>query len=229
MQRKMNTQSGFSLVAVLLVLGVVSVAMLLISQAKFRAQSVSKAIKIKQSYVDINQVLINRVVDIFHKNLNDTCGGLIASNLSGPQLLDGSVTFTATTAVPVSSGAPPVHTLAQNRCRTQTSPHPDINNRFYFCVQLSRDLDAPRDSILNANTAFAEFVVEMIDLQTQAPITCRQYGARRDDVDPVTLLPRDGSAGMAVTMALYWANQMGATPNRFTYSQKALSYIANQN
>jgi hypothetical protein len=72
---------------------------------------------------------------------------------------------------------------------------------------------------MNADVAFAEVAIELIDLQTQKPISCASYVTKKTD-------PKDGSAGMAVTMGLYWQAKIGS---RTSFSQKALSYIANQN
>lgn len=228
MNSKQNSEAGFSLVAVLIVMGVVLFSMLLISQAKFRAQGTQKAIKTKQSYSDINQALINNVVDVFHKELNGSCGNLVSTKLKN-QTLDGAVKYTFASpikAAPKDGTIPQIHKEARDRCGSPKNP--GGGNRFYFCVQIEGDTSAPKDSILNSEYAFAEFAVELIDLQTQAPISCSEYASRRDDKSP-SGTPRDGSAGMAVTMALYWANQTGAKKGSYTYSQKALSYIANQN
>ncbi|MES2744331.1 MAG: type II secretion system protein [Bdellovibrionota bacterium] len=235
MKHRHNSEAGFSLIAVLIVMGVVLFSMLLISQAKFRAQGTQKAIKVKQSYADINQALINNVVDVFHNNMSSTCNSLVGSKLNTPKPLDGAVTYVFEKEVKVSGLAgtttppPSPHTQAQTRCKTPVSPaNGNSTNRFYFCVELKTDPAAPKDSILSANTAFAEFAIELIDLQTQLPITCSDYETRSKDKDAVTGTLRDGSAGMAVTMALYWANKSGGD-NKFVHSQKALSYIANQN
>lgn len=236
MKFRPNSQSGFSLVTVLLVMGIVLVAMWLITQAKFRAQGTQKAIKIKQSYADVNQALINGIVDTFHKNISASCGNLVQTKLNGWSSLDGSVDYRFERNVKVATPkdnskanmVPVIHKEAQARCRSPKSPGAG-QNRFYFCVELRGDANAPKDSILNAEAAFAEFAVELIDLQTQKEIDCAAYASRRDDINPTTGLSRDGSAGMAVTMALYWANRTGARDDSFTYSQKALSYIANQN
>ncbi len=232
-RQKQNSEAGFSLVAVLIVMGVVLFSMLLISQAKFRAQGTQKAIKVKQSYADINQALINNVVDVFHRKIGASCNTLVPNFLTAPQALDGAVTYNFTSTVKTANTAasplPDAHKQAVERCQKPKAPQDgDVGNRFYFCVNLNTDPSAPKDSILSAQAAFAEFAIELIDLQTQAPIHCKEYLSRSTDKDITTGTLRDGSAGMAVTMALYWANETGGS-GKLVHSQKALSYIANQN
>lgn len=227
---KSKSEAGFSLVAVLIIMGVVLFSILLISQAKFRAQGTQKALKVKQSYADVNQALINGVVESFHSKMVAACPDLsiVNGNLDGR----AEYKFVSNISGIKESGdnkAPQVHIDAANRCKAPKKPSATSGNRFYFCVELGKDSTAPNDSILNARKAFAEIAVELIDLQTQQPITCTDYFDRRQD-KRADGTPRDGSAGMAVTMALYWENQVGhINQNKSTYSQKALSYIANQN
>jgi type II secretory pathway pseudopilin PulG len=227
---KSKSEAGFSLVAVLIIMGVVMFSILLISQAKFRAQGTQKALKVKQSYADVNQALINGIVESFHTKMVAACPAL---NIVDGNL-DGRADYKFSTAVlpapPIGPYEPPaVHVEASERCKSPKIPSGG-GNRFYFCVKLAKDASAPNDSILGAKNAFAEVAVELIDLQTQQPITCSDYFTRRQDRRADGVTPRDGSAGMAVTMALYWANEVGHPDQRkYTFSQKALSYIANQN
>lgn len=232
MHNQLRTQGGFSLVSVLMIMGMVLFSILMISQAKFRQQGTQRALKVKQSYGDVNQALMNSVVDIFHKKMSNGClpGGWSALGSSGaPQDLDGRTTYyqTPNVGLSTSSDVPTKHSDAATRCRNPKSPG-SPTNRFYFCLKIKPDASAPIDSILGAKVAFAEFAVELIDLQTQTPITCAQYTSRKNDRFPDNS-PRDGSAGMAVTMALYWENAANATGGKSTFSQKALSYFANQN
>ncbi len=230
MDQKPSSQAGFSLVSVLIIMGVVLFSMLLISQANIHQRGTQRALKIKQSYGDVNQALINNVVDVFHKNLNGSCPEPTA--MFSNTALDGAATFSAVKNIsyPDLNLAPQTHKDAVARCKNKYQT-PGTGNRYYFCVELQKDPSAPKDSILSAKKAFAEFAVELIDLQTQTPISCAEYSNRKQDINPTTKLPRDGSAGMAVTMAMYWQVQNGRASNaaNYTFSQKALSYIANQN
>ncbi|RYZ53980.1 MAG: hypothetical protein EOP07_16840 [Proteobacteria bacterium] len=224
---KSKSEAGFSLVAVLIIMGVVLFSILLISQAKFRAQGTQKALKVKQSYADVNQALINGIVESFHTKMIAACPDFSIVNGN----LDGRAAYNYSNSIQVNSDAgntaPQVHIDAANRCKAPKKPGATAGNRFYFCIELGKDPTAPNDSILNAKKAFAEVAVELIDLQTQQPITCTDYYTRRQD-KRADGSPRDGSAGMAVTMALYWENQVGnIAQKKSTYSQKALSYIAN--
>ena len=227
MQNKSHSQRGFSLVSVLMVMGVVLFSILMISQAKFRQQGTQKALKVKQSYADVNQALVNSVVEHFHAKMTNNC---LAGGFGGfsNKDLDGRAKYNYATHIVVDSTAPKVHSDAATRCGLPKQPG-NPTNRFYFCVKLNPDLTAPSDSIFGAKVAFAEFAVELIDLQTQEPIDCTQYTFRTNDKrGPPDFAPRDGSAGMAVTMALYWENTSSGSA-KSVYSQKALSYIANQN
>lgn len=216
-----KSEAGFSLVAILVVMAVVLASILMISQAKFQQQGTQKALKVKQSYTDVNQSLITDVVSKLHTQLkaSATCPtpNAVFTNLT----LSGDAKYSASQTINVTSGAPAVHSDAAKRCSGKVDVPGTGGNRYHFCVKLQPDTSAPKDSILNSKLAFAEFAIELIDLQTQAAITCQVYNTKAND-------PRDGSAGMAVTMALYWENAVGAG-KKSTFSQKALSYIANQN
>lgn len=229
---KSKSQEGFSLVGVLIIMGVVLVSMLLISQARFKQKSVQKAIQVKGSYSDVNQALINAVVDQFHKGLLTVpvAGGFTcptADIITTGGLLNGKNAYAVKTPPVINGNAPLVHTQAITRCSNAVTPSGN-GNRYYFCLQISPDTSADKDSILNAEKAFAEFAIELIDLQTNLAISCQEYSKRANDMGPPPSLTHvDGSAGMAVTMALYWENKSGVKDSIF--SQKALSYIANQN
>lgn len=222
-----HAEQGFSLVSVLIIMGVVLLAVMVITQARVNQQSTQKAIKLKQSYSDVNQALVSDIVSLVHSNLSASspCINLstININMNGLNVQDASSpAYVYATNLPIGPGAPPMHSAAQKRCsrpRLPSNGASNTDNRAYFCVRLGRDSEAPKDSIMNADLAFAELAIELIDLQTQKPISCSAYVTKKTD-------PNDGSAGMAVTMALYWQAKVGTRTN---YSQKALSYIANQN
>ena len=216
---------GFSLVSVLVIMAVILTAVLIISQARFNHQSTQKALNLKQSYSDVNQALITDIMSEIHSSIAATAPCLNVSTVMqnyGGVIKPSIPSYTFTNSITSNTGWPPLHQSAAQRCkisRTPTNGSNATDNRLYFCVRLGQDLTAPKDSIMNSGQAFAEVAVELIDLQTQAGISCSNYVGKKND-------PKDGSAGMAVTMALYW---QGQTADKVTYSQKALSYIANQN
>ncbi|WP_141731963.1 PulJ/GspJ family protein [Oligoflexus tunisiensis] len=215
--RTLRTEQGFSLVSVMIIMGIVLVAVLLITQSRVNQQSAQKTIRLKQSYQDVNQALINDLVSQIHDTIT---AGAPCINLSG--INNAAPAYVYARTIPTGPGWPALHREAQKRCSRPRLPRNGNNpsdNKAYFCVRLGKDQGAPTDSILHADLAFAEVALELIDLQTQKPISCATYVARKSD-------PKDGAAGMAVTMGLYWQAKVGA---RLSYSQKALSYIANQN
>lgn len=195
-------------------------AILLISQAKIQERTVQKSIKVKQSYADINQDLINSVVDVIHSKVPSACSKFGFTPLKFE--IEGN-TLDYSESIVLSDGAPDTHLRASNRCSHPRFPLAS-GKRFYFCMMLGRDLAAPNDSIKNAEKAFAEFAVELISLPGQKPISCTEYVARKND--KLAGINRDGSAGLIVTMALYWENKVG---KRSIFSQKVISYIANKN
>jgi type II secretory pathway pseudopilin PulG len=222
-----QAEQGFSLVSVLIIMGIVLLAILMITQSRVNQQSAQKAIKLKQSYTDVNQALISDLVSHIHSTITSTAPCITLSginiNMNGLNVQESSApAYVYTNNVPLAAGSPQLHTEARNRCtkpRLPSNSSNDNDNKAYFCVRLGKDNAAPKDSIMNADIAFAEVAVELIDLQTQKPISCASYVSKKTD-------PKDGSAGMAVTMGLYWQAKIG---KRVSYSQKALSYIANQN
>lgn len=221
-------EAGFSLVSILLILGVLLMAVMIIAQARVNHQTSQKAIKLKQAYTDVNQALITDIVSSIHSHISASApclnlGSLTANFNAGKSIVPSAPSYAYTTSIPGNSGTwPALQQSAAGRCRVPRVPSSgttSTDNRLYFCIQLGQDSSAPKDSIMNASLAFAEVAAELIDLQTQQPISCTQYFTKKSD-------PKDGSAGMAITMALYWQSQVAS---RMSYSQKALSYIANQN
>ncbi len=219
------SEQGFSLVSVLVIMAVILTAVLIISQARFNHQATQKALNLKESYSDVNQALITDIMSEIHSSITASAPCLNVSTVKqnyGGVIKPSIPSYTASNSISSSSVWPPMHQAAAQRCKIPRTPSNASNaadNRLYFCVRLGRDPTAPKDSIMNSTQAFAEVAVELIDLQTQAAISCSNYVSKKND-------PKDGSAGMAVTMALYW---QGQTANKVTYSQKAMSYIANQN
>ncbi len=226
-RHSIQSEQGFSLVSVLIIMGIVLLAVLMITQSRVNQQTAQKAIKLKQSYTDVNQALISDLVSHIHSTLTASapCINLSGINIdmNGLNVKESSApAYVYSNNIPLAPGSPALHTDARNRCtkpRLPNNPNNDADNKAYFCVRLGKDAAAPRDSIMNADLAFAEVAVDLIDLQTQKPISCSTYVAKKTD-------PKDGSAGMAVTMGLYWQAKVGS---RVSFSQKALSYIANQN
>jgi type II secretory pathway pseudopilin PulG len=224
---EVQAERGFSLVSVLIIMGIVLLAVLMITQSRVNQQSAQKAIKLKQSYTDVNQALISDLVSHVHNSITGAAPCLNLSsiniNMNGLNVNESSApAYVFATNIPIAAGSPPLHADARTRCskpRLPSNASNDADNKAYFCVRLGKDSSAPKDSIMNAEIAFAEVAIELIDLQTQKPISCASYVSKKSD-------PKDGSAGMAVTMGLYWQAKVGT---RIAYSQKALSYIANQN
>jgi hypothetical protein len=215
--RTLSAEHGFSLVSIMVLMGLGLLAVLLITQSRVNQQSSQKTIQVKQSYRDVNQALINNLVSQVHDSIT---AGAPCINLNGIQ--SSAPAYVHARSIPAGPGWPEAHREAQSRCSRPRLPRNGNNpndNKAYFCVRLGKDQNAPTDSILHAELAFAEVALELIDLQTQKPISCASYVARKSD-------PKDGAAGMAVTLGLYWQAKVG---QRLSYSQKALSYIANQN
>src|SRR6476620_10416886 len=79
-----QSEQGFSLVSVLVIMGIVLLAVLMITQSRVNQQSAQKAIKLKQSYTDINQALISDLVSQIHASISASapCINLSSININ---------------------------------------------------------------------------------------------------------------------------------------------------
>ncbi|MCX6131149.1 MAG: hypothetical protein NTX25_19085 [Proteobacteria bacterium] len=212
-------QDGFSLVSVLLIMGILIGSFVLVSQSHFYQQKVQKAVRIKKSYTDINQLLVGEIAKYMSQKITDKADCLNYNAMKNlPFQAQASLSFA--TEIPVNPKAPLSHLDAGMRCRRSkrpSNPNEASDNRFHFCMLIQADSEAPRDSILNAKLAFAEFAIELIDLQTEAPLSCSSYKNILSD-------PKDHSGGMSAVVGVYWEI---AGHSNSTFAQKTLSYILN--
>ncbi|HYX35435.1 MAG TPA: hypothetical protein VE954_20250 [Oligoflexus sp.] len=70
--------------------------------------------------------------------------------------------------------------------------------RFHFCLQVERDLKAPKTSFLHTPLIFTEVSIQLIDLKTGHNLSCAQY-----------LNPRRTSAGASVEYLLFAIDDKG--------------------
>jgi hypothetical protein len=70
--------------------------------------------------------------------------------------------------------------------------------RFHFCLNVERDVTAPRGSFLRAPLIFAEVSIQLQDLKSGAPLSCAQY-----------LEPTRRSAGATVEYQLFSIHDAG--------------------
>jgi type II secretory pathway pseudopilin PulG len=219
-------EEGFSLILVLVVMGLVLLNVLIFSQSRVNSSKTVKTLQAKSSYRDLSQALIYDLVEKLRPNITAAAPcinlGSIRANINNFSVVNkASPSYIQTTQIPVDSLAPALHQSAAQRClrpRVPANGNQANQHQFYFCARLGRDTSAPLDSILNAELAFAELAISMIDLQTQVGISCTDYRNRLSN-------PDDGSAGLAVTAILYWHHRRLNIEN---FSQKTFSYIINQ-
>jgi type II secretory pathway pseudopilin PulG len=217
---------GFSLIVVLVVMGVLLLNVLIFSQSRVNSSKAVKTLQAKSSYRDVSQAFIYDLVEKIRPNINAAAPclnlGSIQANINNFNVVNkASPSYIQTNQITVAPQAPALHQGAAQRClrpRTPANGNQANQHQFYFCARLGRDTSAPLDSILNAELAFAELAISMIDLQTQVGISCADYRNRLSN-------PNDGSAGLAVTAILYWHHQRLNVEN---FSQKTFSFIINQ-
>ncbi len=223
LKNQLGTEKGFSLITVLLMLGVISFMFLVFSQSRVNVSKNSKNLIVKGSYRDVNQALIHSLSAFVQPQISATAPCLnlssIQTNINNFMIVNkASPSYIYSNQIVVDPLAPPTHVAASARCRRPRLPsmgNQAADNRFYFCIRMGRDASAPLDSLLSAELAFAEIAVELVDLQNQSGISCADYRTR-------SLNPRDGSAGIAATTIFYWQQKREAGS---LFSQKSLSYI----
>jgi hypothetical protein len=84
---------------------------------------------------------------------------------------------------------------ALSRCALQVL---GTGGRFHFCLQVERDLQAPRESFLRTPLIFAEVSIQLRDFRSGKGLTCAQY-----------LEPTRSTAGARVEYLLFSINEKG--------------------
>jgi hypothetical protein len=178
-------QAGFSIITVLVALGVVLTGILLSVQSTVRLKQSSKAIKSSLSYEGV----IPGFTEFVHQSVKANAAALCSGNSSSLASLNfsgSSVSLANTLDVPSDIG--------QNASVIQRCHEPLFNSdgRMYFCLKAHTNSDIPPDAFTGAKHNYAEIAIRMVD-KWQRSISCSQYLS----APPVTV-------GLQIYYRMYW-------------------------
>lgn len=214
--RSKSRQDGFSLIQVIISMGIISLAISLYFQARQSSQTSRKRLDSETAISDVNQALTQELSTIirqvnsattgcvdFHSQLNNrpfaSPSGMSAlnftQNLSSSYNFPGTMTAAQRSQLLSKLGSSPYNAVA-GRC---TSPHQPMNannpndNVFYLCLTIKQDSRAPPGTFLNSPFSFAEVGWHLLNLQTGANISCSDFAAGSKSV------------GAKVFYSVYWS------------------------
>ncbi len=211
-----SDESGFSLVGILVSIAVLSVCVLMFSQARQYSLKSRKNIDSVAMVGDVNDAVVAEISKIVR--LVDTANpGCLdyAAQITNRPFLSSALNFSTT----LNNSAGFSTKLAEkdktrlleilgsdtyqgvvNRCRSPLRPASGTDpaqNLFHLCMTIKQDASAPSGSFLNAPYAFAEVGWQLINIQTGANMSCADFKAS------------SAAAGARVFYSLYWAIPVG--------------------
>lgn len=201
-ERVMKKESGFSLLSVLITMGVVLGLIVLSLQKTILNKKASKAAESSASYESFIPNFTEFIQESIHNNLSNLCGGT-SGNLPNLTFNGTSAGFTSNLNIP--RGVQQAEQLAK-RCQ---SPQFSPSGRFYFCLQLASNPEYPKDSFAGAAFNFSELNIQMVN-KWQQPINCAAYNAAES-----------GSVGLQVYYTFYWLTK--SRPD-YVYLKKGFYY-----
>lgn len=228
-----NGEAGFSLVQVLVAVGVLGLTVSLFFQAKTQTQMARKSTTASRSVMDVNDAFsaelasVIRTLSAANPGCLNTATQLNARPLakaSGTSRLSYTQAVNASTLIAAGLPASEKSRLAESiqsssllaeavkRCRRTVLPQSltsQAQNDFYLCMSISQDTSAPPLSFLSAPYAFAEVGWKLINLQTGDPMSCTEFEQAGK------------AAGAQVFYSLYWAVPMG---NHYDFKQYIHSF-----
>ncbi|MDQ3235326.1 MAG: hypothetical protein M3Q07_26240 [Pseudobdellovibrionaceae bacterium] len=215
-EQKISGESGFNLIGVLIGVALTSLVVMFASRAFVASKQAKLSVKAGDGYQQVTAVL-NDSLKTFVKTqiLNSTvpCGDPAAffATQGFLRLYNGNHS-TARSQVPAEINGAAWAALfnadlaansfagsSLNRCSRLEVGN---NGRFHFCVNITRDLNQSKESLLRSPLVFAEVVVQLSDLQTGNTISCANY-----------LEPNRSSAGANVDYVLFWVYENGSQLN----------------
>ncbi|HET9237744.1 MAG TPA: hypothetical protein VFO10_10860 [Oligoflexus sp.] len=215
MPMKKNSEAGFSMIQVLISVAVLSLAIFLYFQAQSRSQSARKIMDSSLASGDVKEAFIAEISTMIRQISPATPGCLdYAAQLNARPLVKsfGNSALSFTNAVSAGNWisndldaaekqkvqAKVNGTFAEvvKRCQTPQrpgNPNAGNDNKFYLCMNIRSDANAPKNTFLNAPLAFAEVGWTLTNLHNGNPDSCADFAAASK------------SAGAQVFYTLYWA------------------------
>lgn len=212
---KKHAEAGFSLIQVLISVAVLGLAIFLYFQAQSRSQQARKVLDSTLASGDVKDALVAEISAVI-RQINGTTPGCLdyAAQLNARPLVkaSGNSALSFTNAVAgtnwisndlsagekqkVQNKVTASQAAVVKRCQTPqrpNNPNASNDNKFYLCMNIRGDADAPKNSFLNAPLAFAEVGWTLINLHNGNPNSCSEFAAAGK------------SAGAQVFYSIYWA------------------------
>ncbi|MFW7381738.1 MAG: hypothetical protein ACOH5I_23215 [Oligoflexus sp.] len=191
-----RSERGFTLIQVFVALALVLTSFTLYMKMSVSKNKLERRIESKGRYLDVESSLKAIITDFIGKIQNTTNCINYTSAFSSSYILSASGTspikytenilgqssFT-NSGLPSSQISEVIELMksddkiskAAARCLKSVRPSSATStsqNKFYFCLDFTRDDHASKESFLRSPRAFAEVAVELFDLRTAAPISC---------------------------------------------------------
>lgn len=215
MPLKKNAEAGFSMIQVLISVGVMGLAIFLYFQAQSRSQNARKILDSSLASGDVKDSFIAEISSVI-RQINPATPGCLdyAAQLNARPLVKASGTsaLSFTNAVSatnwisndlnaadkqkVQAKVNSTFAAAVKRCQTPQrpgNPNASNDNKFYLCMNIRGDATAPKNTFLNAPLAFAEVGWTLTNLHNGNPNSCSEFATATK------------SAGAQVFYTLYWA------------------------
>ena len=186
---------GFTLVSVLVALGIIAVAATLYMNVANQSRLIKKRSEASMTTQDIEEMLKADMVEAARKYFKAGCKGAPAFSRS----VGAAGTEVITRTINLPAFAPQNHAAAAGRCAS--SPYLRANgngNALYLCVAIKRgqvSSAAIEASLLDTEYAFAEFFIRPQLPQNGAPVSCAAIASH-------TQPPNTAMEG---AYAIYWS------------------------
>ncbi len=194
--RKVDPQSGFSLIGAMILLGVIGIIIFAWARSHSAQVKVQNLVRSKRGAQDAKQLLESEIMRIFRAN---TCFAPVTDFAAVPISSIGSLAYSTDIHQGITFDRVQDTSLnakindAKVRCRS-----PRLNgttgvvtdSHRYFCVRLDPAANASAGNLFSRAGGFAEIYVETRDFHTGQPVTCNVADA--------------GNSGAFVLYSLYW-------------------------
>ena len=188
-------QEGFTLVGVLIILGLIAICATLFMNVSNQSRVFKKKTAASMTTQDIEEMIKADMVDAAQKYFRGGCKGSPTFSrtlgAAGTEQIDRIITLP--------SYAPPIHTAAAKRCAA--SPYLralGTGHALYLCVAIKKNGSgngAMAASLLDADYTFAEFYFRPYLPQNNTPVSCNTIMTHQEP--PNTTLD--------ATYSIYWA------------------------
>jgi len=192
-----GSEKGFTLIQVVVALGLILASFSLYMEMSVNSKKLDKRIESQGRFLDVESALKGIITDFIAKIQNITncidytsafnSSYILSASGTSPMKYTQNILHESSFANSQLSSSQISEVIglmksdtktskAAERCRQSIRPSSATStsqNKFYFCLDFTRDDRASKESFLRSPRAFAEVAVELLDLRTAAPISCK--------------------------------------------------------